>query len=249
MQIPKVIHYCWFGRKPLPSKAVKCINSWKKLCPDYEIIQWNEDNFDFSSCDYSREAYEVGKYAFVSDYARFKILNSYGGIYFDTDVELIKPIDSILRQGPFMACEQNGEDGIAVAPGLGMASVKDSRLLRDLMNEYLTRKFIRDDGTYNQITIVEYTTELLKRHGLRDVPGIQFVGEYAIYPKDYFAPKDPITGKIRITDNTVSIHHYDSSWYTPYQKFADRMSHILGQGMTERIVKAKKKILKKQGQK
>lgn len=244
-QIPKVIHYCWFGRKPLPMKAVKCINSWKKFCPDYEIIQWNEDNFDISSCDYSKEAYEAGKYAFVSDYARFKILYEHGGLYFDTDVELIKPIEHIVAAGPFMGCESNEINNIYVAPGLGLGSFKGSELIRILMEGYLSRHFLNADGSFNQKTVVEYTTEILKELGLKNQAGIQRVEEFLIYPKDYFAPKNPITGKVTITNNTVSIHHYDSSWYTPYQKFADRMSHILGRDITNRIVKIKKIVLKK----
>lgn len=104
--IPKVIHYCWFGGNPLPNIAVKCINSWKKYFPDYEIIEWNESNFDLFSCDYCREAYDAKKWAFVSDYARFKILYEHGGVYFDTDVEVIKSMDDILQKGAFIGRER-----------------------------------------------------------------------------------------------------------------------------------------------
>jgi len=108
--IPKVIHYCWFGRNPLPSLAIKCIESWRKYLPDYEIKEWNEDNFDVNIIPYTQEAYQVGKYAFVSDYARFWILYKYGGLYFDTDVEVIKPMDDIIARGPFMGCEKDVSD-------------------------------------------------------------------------------------------------------------------------------------------
>ena len=101
--IPKIIHYCWFGRKPLPPLAVKCIESWKKYLPDYTIKEWNEDNFDINIVPYTREAYEVGKYAFVSDYARFYILYHHGGLYFDTDVEVIRPMDDLVGRGAFLA--------------------------------------------------------------------------------------------------------------------------------------------------
>ena len=121
--IPKVIHYCWFGRNPLPESAKKCINSWRKYLPDYEIKEWNEDNFDVNIIPYTREAYEVKKYAFVSDYARFWILYHHGGLYFDTDVEVIKPLDDIIDRGPFMGVEVGATSGGApplVAPGLGL---------------------------------------------------------------------------------------------------------------------------------
>ena len=103
--IPKIIHYCWFGRNPLPESAIKCINSWKKFFPDYEIKEWNEDNFDVNIIPYTKEAYEAKKYAFVSDYARFWILYHHGGLYFDTDVEVIKAMDDIIELGPFMGVE------------------------------------------------------------------------------------------------------------------------------------------------
>ena len=113
MSIPKTIHYCWFGGNPLPELAQKCIASWEKFCPGYEIIEWNESNFDFSDCAYAMEAYEAKKWAFVSDYARFKILYENGGVYFDTDVEVIKPIDDIIEQGAFFGCEQDGTYSVA----------------------------------------------------------------------------------------------------------------------------------------
>ena len=100
--IPKIIHYCWFGRNPLPDSAKKCIESWRKFFPEYEIKEWNEDNFDVHLIPYVEEAYNAKKYAFVSDYARFWILYFYGGVYFDTDVEVIRPMDDILAKGGFM---------------------------------------------------------------------------------------------------------------------------------------------------
>ncbi|WP_394811651.1 glycosyltransferase family 32 protein [Phocaeicola vulgatus] len=122
--IPKVIHYCWFGRNSLPPLAVKCLESWKRFFPDYEIKEWNEDNFDVNIISYTAEAYRVKKYAFVSDYARFWILYHYGGLYFDTDVEVIKSMDDIIAKGSFMGCEKDadkeGATALAVAPGLGL---------------------------------------------------------------------------------------------------------------------------------
>ena len=211
--IPKVIHYCWFGGNPLPSLAIKCIKSWKKFCPDYEIIEWNESNFDIDSNEYIKEAYALKKYAFVSDYARFKILYEYGGVYFDTDVELIKPIDEIISKGPFMGCEVslNNCKDVAVAPGLGMASNKNSFIVEELLKGYRERHFIID-GEMDLTTIVKYTTDVLKKHGLAPSNNIQKIGDFYIYPKDYFNPINMSTGEISITDNTISIHHYAASW-------------------------------------
>ena len=134
--IPKKIHYCWFGRNPLPESALKCIASWRKFFPDYEIIEWNEDNFDVISIPYTAQAYEVKKYAFVSDYARFKILYEQGGLYFDTDVEVIRPMDDIIVRGPFMGFEVNPNPQRpygAVGAGLGIAAEKGMTLYKSIL--------------------------------------------------------------------------------------------------------------------
>lgn len=220
-QISKKIHYCWFGGNPLPENAKKCIESWKKFCPDYEIIEWNESNFDFSDCEYARQAYDAKKWAFVSDYARFKILYENGGVYFDTDVELIKPIDDIILEGAFMGVEDKTE--IIVNPGLGLAMQKDSLFCKEMLIRYSQKKFVRDDGSYNTTTIVDYTTELLKEYGLKKQNVLQKVNGINIYPNDYFNPKDFITGQISITKNTRSIHYFDGSWFTDEEKYSHKL--------------------------
>ncbi|SEA72951.1 Glycosyltransferase sugar-binding region containing DXD motif-containing protein [Xylanibacter ruminicola] len=212
--IPKVIHYCWFGRNPLPVSAQKCIASWKKYLPDYEIKEWNEDNFDVNIIPYTKEAYEAKKYAFVSDYARFWILYHYGGVYFDTDVEVIKPMNAILDRGAFLGIEQGASLNGApmVAPGLGMGAQKGQIFYKDMLDHYASLPFLLDDGTLNTATIVEYTTYKLYEMGMDNSLELQHVGDVWIYPADVFCPMDSTTGIVRITDNTVSIHHYDSSW-------------------------------------
>lgn len=211
--IPKTIHYCWFGGNPLPGDALKCIESWRKYCPNYEIKEWNESNFDFSDCQYAMEAYNAGKWAFVSDYARFKILYEYGGLYFDTDVEVIRLLDDLVAAGPFMGFES----GTSAAPGLGLAANPGLGFYKTMIDKYKLLHFLRTDGTYNLKTIVVYTTEELIKAGLQKVPGIQTVSGITLYPSEYFCPKDCMTGILNITDNTYSIHHFKASWYSELQ--------------------------------
>lgn len=217
MPIPKIIHYCWFGGNPLPQDAQQCIASWKKYLPDYEIKEWNESNFDVNCCPYVKEAYEAKKYAFVSDYARFFVLYQEGGLYFDTDVEIIRNIDHIVAAGNFMGFEKSwatqqgsisNSQKLGVNPGLGLGVAPGLGLLRELLNFYeLKKNFAVEDGT-----VVTYTTEILKKHGLADKHMIQQVADVIIYPADYFCPMDSTTGITTLTDNTVSIHHYSCSW-------------------------------------
>ncbi len=215
--IPKVIHYCWFGRKQLPIQAVKCIESWKKYCPGYEIIEWNESNFNLEVCTYVKEAYAEKKWAFVSDYARFWILYHEGGIYFDTDVELIKPIDDLVERGSFMGCEpllQKGAGSMrtAINPGLGIGAVPGLNLYKEILDFYSKKSFYRQDGEMDFTTVVAYTTSILKRNGWRDLSHIQRIAGISVYPTEFFCPMNYYTGEIRITENTRSIHHYTASW-------------------------------------
>ncbi len=213
--IPKVIHYCWFGRNPLPKSALKCIASWRKYFPNYEIKEWNEDNFDVNIIPYTQEAYSVGKYAFVSDYARFKILYENGGLYFDTDVEVIRPMDDIIERGAFMGVEVECtavDTTPLVAPGLGLGVNPGLGLYKEILDYYDTLHFLDEEGRPNEVTVVKHTTEVLLRHGLQQHNNIQQVAEVWIYPKDYFNPLNDNTGKLDITHNTRSIHWYSKTW-------------------------------------
>jgi hypothetical protein len=206
--IPKIIHYCWFGNAPLPELAQKCIASWKIFFHDYEIIEWNETNYDVNKIKYSSEAYNAKKYAFVSDYARFDILYQYGGIYFDTDVEVIKPFDNILQNGGFMGFESTR----TVNAGLGMGCNAGLGIIYQILQFYAILRFINTDSSYNLHTVVEYVTNILNKNGLKAENEIQKLEGLTIYPTDYFAPKSALTGELTITKNTYSIHHYDASW-------------------------------------
>lgn len=218
---PKVIHYCWFGRNPLPRLAIKCINSWKKYFPDYEIKEWNEDNFNINIIPYTKEAYEKKRYAFVSDYARFWILYNYGGIYFDTDVEVVRPMDDIVEHGAFMGCETIAKDDIPlyVAPGLGIGCEALHPVYRQLLDLYSTLHFIEVDGKQNLKTIVQYTSEYLCKRGLKKTNEIQCIDGIYIYPKEYFNPYDAVLNEIIITENTRTVHYFAGSWKTKRERF------------------------------
>lgn len=219
--IPKIIHYCWFGHGPLPPLAVKCIESWKKYLPEYEIKRWDESNFDIEMIAYTAEAYAARKYAFVSDYARFWILYHHGGLYFDTDVEVIKPLDDIVERGPFLGCEQaanpnqspdSSGKGLWCAPGLGMGATAGLKALSEIMDVYAHSHFDKPRKGKPAITVVHYTTNYLCEHGLLNSPSIQEIEGIFIYPNDFFCPIHPVTKRMHITKNTRTIHHYAASW-------------------------------------
>ncbi len=210
--IPKIIHYCWFGGKEVPQSTKKYIESWKKFLPGYEIKRWDESNFEVNAIKYTREAYAAKKYAFVSDYARFWILFNYGGLYFDTDVEVIKPLEDIISKGAYLGVESQNDTTITVAPGLGFGAEAGNKLLGRMIDLYQTFHFLNEDGTPCLKNIVQITTEELLSNGLQNREGIQECCGFTIYPNDYFCPIDYDTRELRITSNTRTIHHYAESW-------------------------------------
>jgi len=248
--IPKIIHYCWFGGNPLPELAIRCIESWKKYFPDYEIKEWNETNFDVNIIPYTAQAYKAQKYAFVSDYARFWILFKYGGLYFDTDVEIVKNMDEIISKGAFMGCENWAKPGatpaqLGVAPGLGLGVNPGLGLIGEILDHYKTLSFLDKNGKPNLETIVEITTNLLCKYGLKNVNEIQHVREVNIYPKDYFCPIDMITEKLKMTNRTVSIHWYMGSWveHRQWRSIRSFLRKILPEGLFLAYNKFKKKLI------
>ena len=205
--IPKIIHYVWIGGSPLPSLAKKCLETWKTFCPDYEIKKWDETNFNISSNQYCREAYEAKKFAFVSDYIRLYALVSYGGVYLDTDVELLKPIDNFLVHQAFSGFENDK----AIPTGI-MACERGFPLFHNLLSEYENRCFTSFNGEYNLTTNVSYITNYCLKHGLVLNGSLQTVDGFTLYPKDVFCPRNFIDGKYDITKNTVAVHHFAGSW-------------------------------------
>lgn len=240
--IPKKIHYCWFGGKSLDKLGQKCLNSWKKFFPDYEIIEWNESNFDINSCQYAKEAYDAKKWAFVSDYARFKILYEHGGVYFDTDVEVVKSFEDILDKGNFMGCERRWD---TVAPGLGMATTPKLEIIKEIIDDYEQSRFIKEDGTYDLTTIVERTTKILKKNGLINTDIIQIVKGINVYPPEYFCPINMETGKLKITENTYSIHRFAGSWEKKSNKFRGKIYRFINRYFGEIVAKKIKCIFGK----
>ena len=202
--IPKKIHYCWFGRKSKPKLAKKCIASWRKLCSDYEIIEWNEDNFDIGMNAYTQSAYEEKKYAFLTDYARLLIIYDHGGIYFDTDVELLKPIDDLLVNKSYFGFE----DSEHVNTGLGFGAEKESIMIKLMQEEY--QELLDRKSSFVGCPILN--TKALVKAGLVLNGKKQNLDSGTVYPIDYFNPYDDPTGRLNITENTYSIHWYAKSW-------------------------------------
>ena len=202
--IPKKIHYCWFGRGDKPKLAKKCIDSWRKFCPDYEIVEWNEDNFDVNMNAYTKMCYEQKKYAFLTDYTRLVVVNGYGGIYFDTDVELVRPIDDLLMHKAFFGYETNEYFNT----GEGFGSEAGTEVLKMLLEEY---KPILS-GTEGTVGCPILNTYALKKYGFNNDGMYQEINGVAVYPAEYFNPYDDPTGILRKTDKTYSIHWYGKSW-------------------------------------
>lgn len=205
--IPKKIHYCWFGRGPKPELAIKCIESWKKYLPDYEIIEWNEDNFDLDMYPYAREAYDARKFAFVTDVVRLWAMYTYGGIYMDTDVEVLKPLDSLLQFEAVSGFESERQ----IPTGL-MASQKGFPLFKEMLDEYIGLHFVKPDGTFDTTPNTARITNACLKHGFIANGQRQTVNGFTLLPADYLCPKSWETGKITLTSNTLCIHHFSGSW-------------------------------------
>lgn len=220
--IPKKIHYCWFGRGEMPKLAKKCIKSWKKYCPDYEIKEWNEDNFDLDMYPYAREAYDNRKFAFVTDVVRLYALYHEGGIYMDTDVEVIKPLDPFLKHTAFSGFE----DETMVPTGI-MASEKGGRWAKENLDYYEGRHLVKEDGSLDLTTNVVTITNYMLKHGLRQDNTFQdFPGLVTMYPKDYFCPLSYRGTESTMTDNTATIHHFAGSWLPWDVQLRNRYSNI-----------------------
>ena len=248
-KIPRKIHYIWFGKGPKSELILKCIESWKKFLPDWEFIEWNESNYDITKSPYIKEAYESKKYAFAADYARFDILYKYGGIYFDTDVELLKPIpEEFLNYAGFTGVEGNKK----IAPGLVFAAQPQNKILKEIKDFYDREHFILDNKM-NMHTVVEYTTAIFREHGFIENGKMQYIDNFVIFPVEYFCAYDFDIREFNITDKTISIHHYTFAWGNMYKKTLIKLKMVLkkivGINNYKKILKIKRKFFGIRGEK
>ena len=213
--IPKIIHYCWFGGSPKPKLAQKCIASWKKFCPGWQIIEWNESNFDLNRCPaYVRQAHDAKKYAFTADYARLWVLYEMGGFYMDTDVELLRPLEGFCRDQGVIGFENDD----FVNSGQLLAAEAGHPTIREMMARYEGISFYREDGSMYLLGCPHVNTEVLQRHGLEKNGKEQTVAGFHVYPADWFNPLDSTTGALKKTKNTVSVHWYSMSWIPEWKR-------------------------------
>lgn len=217
--IPKIIHYCWFGRGEKPKLTQKCIASWKKHCPDFEIIEWNEDNFDVNMNGYTRMCYRQKKYAFLSDYARLRVVSEHGGVYFDTDVELLRPIEHLMNCDAFFGFETPE----FIASGLGFGSIPHGTAIESMLSEYDTYL----DGEHGTAGCPILNTSALVKLGLKRDGSFQDLSGTIALPVDYLNPYESNTGRLNKTANTVSIHWYSASWMSRKQLMRQRITRPL----------------------
>lgn len=225
-EIPKIINYCWFGGNEKPEIVKKCINSWKKYCPSYKIVEWNENNFDITINSYVQEAYYKKRYAFVSDFARLWIVYNNGGIYLDTDVELIRNIDELTKYDAFFS----SEDNININTGLGFGSKKKNEVLKLLMDDYDNIKFIKEDGSIDKTTCPIRNTKTIRKY-LKDEKVVFdkkiVYNNMCFLPKEYFCPLDYETKKMKKTNNTYAIHWFSGTWMTKTEKLKKLIKRML----------------------
>ena len=219
--IPKKIHYCWFGGKPKPQSVLNYIESWRRFCPKYEIIEWNEDNFNISDNIYCKEAYDSKKWAFVSDVARLSALYQEGGIYLDTDVEVKKSLDDLLDNKGFFGFE------VPIYVGTNIiGACKGNEFIKSLLNDYDERRFIKIDGDLDTTTNVKVTTKLAKEMGLALNGQQQTINGVTFYPQEYFCPYDYTTGRMTKSKLTYSIHWYNQTWISPKNRMRLKITKV-----------------------
>lgn len=211
-QIPKVIHYCWFGNGKIPELEQKCMDTWKSICPDYEIKLWNESNYDIEKNRYMKEAYEAKKWGFVPDYARLDIIYEHGGIYLDTDVEIVKKFDELLKLPGFMGFESKK----LVALGLGFGANKGNSLIKKMRDDYDRRSFIKEDGSCDLTASPFIQTKLLEEYGLQLNNKLQQIKDMVILPAECLCPDNNMFP--HITENTFSVHKFSGSWTSEAEK-------------------------------
>lgn len=237
--IPKLIHYCWFGRGPKPIDAQKFIEGWKRLHPGYQIIEWNEDNFDVLCCKYVQEAYEKRKFAFVSDYARGQALVEHGGVYLDTDVELVAPLDSLLSWEGFLGFEY----GNSIATST-MGFRPRHPLMQQYLDQYNQRSFVLPDGSLDMTTNVSILTKLVIKEGLRIDGTKQIIrGDVVCLPMQVLSPLDYVNFYDYRDTSTIAVHHYQHTWGGPISRFRKKFMRLIGRIMGQKALKRFREII------
>ncbi len=221
--IPKIIHYCWFGRGEKPELTKKCIASWRKFCPDFKIREWNEDNYDYLAMPFMAEAYAAKKYAFVSDVMRLIVLEQYGGVYFDTDVEVVRDISPLLDDEGFIGFENDQ----FVNSGQVMAAVPHQTVVQAMIDEYKKLHYVQPDGRVTPVGCPHLNSDVMERFGLVRNGQEQVVAGIHVYPEDYFNPLDSATGKLNKTENTYSIHWYSMSWLPKRTQMKAKLGRVV----------------------
>lgn len=239
--IPRIIHYCWFGRGEMPQLAINCIASWHKNMPDWEYKLWNEDNFDVNCIHYTKEAYEAGKYAFVSDYVRLCALEKEGGVYMDVDFEVYKPFDDLLQYPAFAGIE--GSKHQPVMMGI-CASEPQGQWVTEMLDAYNNRHFLKLDGTPDLTTNVQFITNIMSANGFRQDGSEQDYKDLHVFPVDYFSPRHT-TGEYIRTENTYCEHKGLASWSSKEKSWKGRVLDIVGQKNMTRLIKLKRRFEKK----
>ena len=208
--IPKRIHYCWFSGKPIPDKLQRCIDSWKRYCPEYELVRWDESNYDIHQNQYMEQAYSCQKWGFVPDIARLDLLYRYGGIYLDTDVELLRPLDELLYQPAFCGVEKWGTVNFGGCSG----AQAGNPIIKEILDFRKDEPFLHADGTLNQTVCGYYETLPLIKRGMEVNMKTQIIanGRMTVYSPALFHPFDFVSGETRLGKNTFSIHHFSGTW-------------------------------------
>lgn len=231
--IPKIIHYCWLSNDPIPTNLQNCMKSWKRFLPEYEFILWNFDRFPKSKSQWVSDAFDNKKYAFASDYIRLYALYHYGGIYLDMDIEIVKSFDKLLNLKTILGYENSKTKGLEVA---AFGVEKHSIWIKTCLDYYDTRNFINKDGSYNIQPLPGVIKRCLLRNGFSLVDINTFEEAYdlnnnieiPVFPFDFFSPKNHLTGKIKKTTNTYSIHHFAGSWEPWYFRLEQKFWHFWG---------------------
>lgn len=237
--IPKIIHYCWFGRGEMPQLAKDCVASWHQYMPDWEYRLWNEDAFDVNQVPYTREAYQAGKFAFVSDYVRLVALEHEGGLYLDTDVEVFKPFDDLLVFKAFAGFEGSKHKPMGTCV---MASEPNGEWVTEILEAYQDRHFVKEDGSFDIRTNVQFITSLMAANGFRQDGVEQDYKDLHVFPVDYFSPRHT-TGEYIRTDNTYCEHKGLASWSQHGMGWKGVVLRVLGQPFMTRLIKLKRKLL------